>query len=80
MHTNPFSTRERERDRERADTKHSEAWRYEGVFSRWNRFKRGFPGLGIATVAFAAYCGYEYYFLGGGDAHHGGKDHGEGHH
>lgn len=42
---------------------YSEAWRYTGPFSRWNRFKRGFPGLGIATVAFAIYCGYEYAFL-----------------
>ncbi|KAL1956750.1 hypothetical protein VTO42DRAFT_6803 [Malbranchea cinnamomea] len=40
-----------------------EAWRYSGPFSRWNRFKAGFPGLGIATVAFAAYCTYEHFFL-----------------
>ncbi len=41
----------------------SEAWRYQGQFTRWNRFRRGFPGLGIATAAFAAYCTYEYFFL-----------------
>lgn len=50
----------------------AEAWRYTGTFSRWNRFKGAFPGLGIATVAFAAYCGYEYMFLK--DEHHG-EDH-----
>lgn len=57
---------------------HSEAWRYQGTFSRWNRFKSGFPGLGIATVAFAGYCTYEYFFLN--DAHHHGEGHGESHH
>lgn len=55
----------------------SEAWRYRGRFTRWNRFKAGFPGLGIATVAFAAYCGYEHFFLKGDDHGHG---HGEEHH
>jgi len=55
----------------------AEAWRYQGPFTRWNRFSRAFPGLGIATVAFAAYCGYEYFFLK--DEHHG-EDHGKGHH
>ncbi|KZF19098.1 hypothetical protein L228DRAFT_224787 [Xylona heveae TC161] len=54
-----------------------EQWRYTGPFSRWNRFKGSFPGLGIATVAFAVYCGYEYLFLkddhahgAKGDSHH----------
>lgn len=56
---------------------YSERWRYTGLFSRWNRFKGTFPGLGIATVAFAAYCGYEYMFLK--DEHHG-EGHGEEHH
>lgn len=55
----------------------SEAWRYKGLFSRWNRFKGAFPGLGIATVAFTAYCGFEYFFLK--DDHHG-DGHGDGHH
>ncbi|KAJ9154984.1 hypothetical protein NKR23_g2427 [Pleurostoma richardsiae] len=54
-----------------------EAWRYSGLFSRRNRFKNALPGLGIATVAFAAYCGYEYFFLK--DEHHG-EGHGEAHH
>jgi len=56
----------------------AEAWRYSGPFSRWNRFKGSFPGLGIATVAFAAYCGYEYMFLKSDHGHEGG--HGEEHH
>ncbi|KAH8910114.1 hypothetical protein BR93DRAFT_966163 [Coniochaeta sp. PMI_546] len=41
----------------------AEAWRYTGRFSRFNRFKGAFPGLGIATVAFAGYCAYEYFFI-----------------
>lgn len=45
-----------------------EQWRYTGPFTRYNRFKGAFPGLGIATVAFAAYCGFEYLFLK--DDHH----------
>ncbi|KAI8953977.1 NADH-ubiquinone oxidoreductase B12 subunit family-domain-containing protein [Xylaria longipes] len=55
----------------------AEAWRYKGIFSRWNRFKGGLPGLGIATVAFAVYLGYEQLFLQ--DDHHG-DAHGEEHH
>lgn len=55
----------------------SEAWRYQGVFTRFNRFKRAFPGLGIATVAFAGYCAYEHFFLK--DEHHG-EGHGDAHH
>ncbi|KAI1173755.1 NADH-ubiquinone oxidoreductase B12 subunit family-domain-containing protein [Nemania sp. FL0916] len=55
----------------------AEAWRYTGPFSRWQRFSRAFPGLGIATVAFAVYLGYEQYFLQ--DEHHG-DAHGEEHH
>ncbi|KEY81380.1 NADH ubiquinone oxidoreductase B12 subunit [Aspergillus fumigatus] len=51
-----------------------DTWRYTGPFSRFNRFKRIFPGFGIASVAFAGYCVYEYFFLK--DEHH----HGEGHH
>ncbi|KAI5926399.1 NADH-ubiquinone oxidoreductase B12 subunit family-domain-containing protein [Camillea tinctor] len=56
----------------------TEAWRYTGIFSRWNRFKGAFPGLGVATVAFIAYLGYEKMFLQ--DDHHHGEGHGEGHH
>ncbi|KAI0481731.1 NADH-ubiquinone oxidoreductase B12 subunit family-domain-containing protein [Xylaria cf. heliscus] len=55
----------------------TEAWRYKGTFSRWNRLKGAFPGLGIATVAFAVYLGYEQLFLQ--DSHHG-DAHGEEHH
>ncbi|KAE8440940.1 hypothetical protein EG329_006179 [Mollisiaceae sp. DMI_Dod_QoI] len=56
----------------------AETWRYSGPFTRWNRFRGSFPGLGIATVAFAVYCGYEYMFLN--DDHGHGEGHGEGHH
>ncbi|KAH8148093.1 uncharacterized protein LAJ45_07857 [Morchella importuna] len=51
-----------------------ETWRYTGPFTRWNRFKGAFPGLGIATVAFAGYCAYEAVFMKEE------KHHGEGHH
>ncbi|KAJ5388550.1 hypothetical protein N7509_011091 [Penicillium cosmopolitanum] len=57
----------------------NETWRYTGPFSRWNRFKGLFPGLGIATVAFTAYCAYEHFFLKD-DHHHGDDHHGEAHH
>ncbi|EGP85462.1 uncharacterized protein MYCGRDRAFT_19626, partial [Zymoseptoria tritici IPO323] len=50
-----------------------EAWRYTGPFTRRNRFKNSFPGLGIATVAFAGYLVYEQVFMA--PAH----GHGEGH-
>ena len=56
-----------------------EAWRYTGPFTRWNRFKGAFPGLGIATVAFTVYCGYEYLFLKD-DHGHGETEHGQEHH
>lgn len=57
-----------------------EQWRYTGPFTRYNRFKGALPGLGTATVAFAVYCTYEYFFMK--DEHHGhGKEHGsEEHH
>lgn len=54
---------------------YSEAWRYTGQFSRWNRFKNAFPGLGIATVAFAGYCLYEHFFLKDDHHHHGSEEH-----
>jgi len=57
----------------------AEAWRYTGPFTRFNRFKGAFPGLGIATVAFAGYCAYEYMFLKD-DHGHGEAEHGDGHH
>lgn len=36
-----------------------DAWRYEGEFSRINRFKNAFPGFGIAVGAFAVYLAYD---------------------
>ena len=57
----------------------SETWRYAGPFTRWNRFKMALPGLGTATVAFAAYCAYEALFMKD-DHHHGGEHHGNDHH
>jgi len=53
----------------------AETWRHTGPFTRWNRFKGAFPGLGIATVAFAGYCVYEAMFLQAG--HHNEEGHGE---
>ncbi|KAJ4322198.1 hypothetical protein N0V94_002546 [Neodidymelliopsis sp. IMI 364377] len=47
-----------------------EQWRYTGPFSRWNRFKGSFPGLGIATVAFAGYLVAEQLFFKDEHAHH----------
>ena len=58
---------------------HRETWRYTGPFSRFNRFKGAFPGLGIATVAFSAYCAYEWAFLSD-DGHGHGEGHGSEHH
>ncbi|KAF4763115.1 hypothetical protein HAV15_000341 [Penicillium sp. str.  len=57
----------------------TEAWRYTGPFSRAKRFRGLFPGFGIASVAFAAYCTYEHFFLKD-DHHHGDAHHGDGHH
>ncbi|KAK9469734.1 NADH-ubiquinone oxidoreductase B12 subunit family-domain-containing protein [Lipomyces arxii] len=45
-----------------------EAWRYTGQFSRFNRMKGMFPGLGLGTAAFVAYCIYEK--LGEPASHH----------
>jgi len=60
-----------------ADNAHSEAWRYTGPFTRWNRLRGSFPGFGIATVAFAGYMAYETLFM---DTSHGHatEHHGEG--
>lgn len=57
---------------------YSEAWRYTGPFTRWNRFKGLFPGFGIAATAFAGYLVYEQLFMT--SSHHGSEEHGEGHH
>lgn len=51
----------------------SDAWRFTGPFSRWNRFRGTLPGLGTATVAFAGYCLYEHFFME--DSHHHGEEH-----
>lgn len=58
----------------------SEKWRYTGPFTRWNRFKGSFPGLGIATVAFTIYLGYEYLFLKDDSHGHTDAGHGDSHH
>jgi len=51
----------------------NEAWRYLGQFTTYNRLVKGtFPGLGIATVAFVGYLGYEAVFAK--EEHHG-EDH-----
>ncbi|ATY67273.1 NADH-ubiquinone oxidoreductase B12 [Cordyceps militaris] len=52
---------------ERAD-----AWRTQGPFTRWNRFRNTLPGLGTATVLFAGYCTYEHFFMQ--DEHHHGEE------
>ncbi|RUS19745.1 NADH-ubiquinone oxidoreductase B12 subunit family-domain-containing protein [Endogone sp. FLAS-F59071] len=36
-----------------------DAWRKSSLFSTRTMFRNMFPGLGIATVAFAVYLGYE---------------------
>lgn len=58
MSTNPWAKRD--------------AWRYEGQFSRWNRFRSAFPGLGIALGAFALYLVYDKVIKK--------EEHGHGHH
>ncbi|KAI9251838.1 NADH-ubiquinone oxidoreductase B12 subunit family-domain-containing protein [Phascolomyces articulosus] len=40
-----------------------EAWRKHPIFSKGANFRSMFPGLGIATVAFIAYCGVEKFVL-----------------
>ncbi|GAA5797001.1 NADH-ubiquinone oxidoreductase B12 subunit family-domain-containing protein [Helicostylum pulchrum] len=40
-----------------------EAWRKSPIFSKTSNIRTMFPGLGIATVAFAAYCTYEHFVL-----------------
>lgn len=55
----------------------SEAWRYTGPFTRWNRLKGMFPGFGIAAVAFAGYLVYEQVAMAPSQHGHG---EGEGHH
>ncbi|CAM0140587.1 hypothetical protein VKS41_006607 [Umbelopsis sp. WA50703] len=45
-----------------------EAWRKSPIFSNRAMVRNMFPGLGIATVAFTIYCGYEWAF--GKKEHH----------
>lgn len=45
-------------------TNNSEAWRYQGPFTRMNRFRGSLPGLGTAIVAFALFNVYEYVAAG----------------
>ncbi|KAF9934228.1 hypothetical protein FBU30_002921 [Linnemannia zychae] len=54
------------------------AWRNSAMFTRRARIATMFPGLGYATVAFAAYLGYEY-VTAPKDSHHGHAE-GHGHH
>ncbi|KGQ04544.1 hypothetical protein BBAD15_g10212 [Beauveria bassiana D1-5] len=50
----------------------SDAWRFQGPFTRFNRFRGTLPGLGTATVLFAGYCTYEHFFMQ--DEHHHGDE------
>ncbi|KAF2417247.1 hypothetical protein EJ08DRAFT_600105 [Tothia fuscella] len=52
----------------------AEVWRYTGPFTRFNRFKSAFPGLGIATVAFGVYLVAEQVFFKE-EHHHEEKEH-----
>ncbi|KAH4274602.1 hypothetical protein HBI04_117720 [Parastagonospora nodorum] len=53
-----------------------EQWRYTGPFTRFQRFKGSFPGLGIATVAFGVYLAAEQAgLLGSEGGHHGDGGH-----
>lgn len=60
------------------DESYSEAWRYSGPFTRWNRFRRALPGFGIAVVAFSGYLVVEQLFLKDSQGH--GEAQEEGHH
>lgn len=51
----------------------SEAWRYSGPFTRFNRFKGSLPGLGIGAGAFGIYLVVDALFLKDDHAH--GNDH-----
>lgn len=57
---------------------YSEAWRYQGHFTRWNRFKGALPGFGTATVLFGVYLAYEALFMKDNHKHSGDKN-AEGH-
>ena len=61
-----------------AYTTNREAWRYNGPFTRWHRFKGAFPGFGIAAVAFTGYVIFEALFMK--DSQGNAEGHGESHH
>ena len=61
------------------NTMQSEAWRYTGPFTRYQRFRGLFPGFGIGLAAFAGYMVYEQVFMSSGHAH-AEVGHEEGHH
>lgn len=61
-----------------ANRLNSEAWRYAGPFTRWNRLKGAFPGFGWGAGAFAVYLVYEQLFMK--DSHGHGEEHGSEHH
>jgi NADH dehydrogenase (ubiquinone) 1 beta subcomplex subunit 3 len=46
------------------------AWRYHPIFSRQAQLRGAFPGLGIATVAFAGYCVAEKFLWNEDHSHH----------
>ncbi|KAI9692031.1 MAG: hypothetical protein M1820_009606 [Bogoriella megaspora] len=52
-----------------------EQWRYGGPFSRWSRFNRAFPGLGLATGAFIIYLAYDAVLAKPAHGHEEGEHH-----
>ncbi|KAL1922021.1 uncharacterized protein VTP21DRAFT_10663 [Calcarisporiella thermophila] len=46
-----------------------DAWRKHSLFTNRTMVRNMFPGLGIATVAFAVYCGYEWATTPKGEHH-----------
>lgn len=52
-------------------TNGSEAWRYSGPFkTSILRWKGAFPGLGVATGAFALYLAYDIFLAKDDGGHH----------
>lgn len=47
-----------------------EAWRFQGPFTRANRFKGTLPGLGLGVGAFVLLNVYEYVTAAGSDDKH----------
>jgi NADH dehydrogenase (ubiquinone) 1 beta subcomplex subunit 3 len=46
-----------------------EAWRWDPYFSKENVFRRAFPGLGLAAVAFSVYLVYDFMVEGEKKSH-----------